>query len=39
GFMNVADVEFDRLIEEARRELSEFDSYFNQVRVYARKIS
>ncbi|CAG8778867.1 17236_t:CDS:2, partial [Cetraspora pellucida] len=30
GFMNVTDDEYDRLIEEARKELAEYDSYFNQ---------
>ncbi|CAG8647555.1 20289_t:CDS:2 [Gigaspora margarita] len=39
GFMNVSDKEYDNLTNEARNELAEYDSYFNQVRVYGRKIS
>ncbi|CAG8615128.1 16713_t:CDS:2, partial [Dentiscutata erythropus] len=37
--LNISDDEFDELVEKSKEELFEFDTYYNMVRVYARKIN
>ncbi|KAF0541350.1 S-adenosyl-L-methionine-dependent methyltransferase [Gigaspora margarita] len=37
--LNISDDEFDELVKASKDELFEFDTYYNLVRVYARKIN
>ncbi|CAG8766059.1 757_t:CDS:2, partial [Gigaspora rosea] len=37
--LKISDDEYDKLVNASKNELFEFDSYYNIVRVYARKIN